>query len=213
MSDTASAVAAPVSARTSLDATTLCVPVGHYRLRLIAEEPLQLPPYAGSAWRGLLGHRLRAAACVTGLRKCTGCLLRTSCVYAYVFETPPPPDTTRMRRYPAAPHPFVLAPRPQRARRTPRRPRWPRTARRARRPPRREPRSQGARCRGSRGSRQVRPIARMDSTSFRFCGARRPGRFARRLGRRVHQYHEIRLLYTRFSWYKKSDDPTRRHSQ
>jgi len=27
-----------------------------------------------------------------------------------VFETPPPSDTTKMRKYPFAPHPFVITP-------------------------------------------------------------------------------------------------------
>ncbi len=39
---------------------------------------------------------------------CAQCLLQRSCVWPYVFETPPPPDTEKMRRYPSAPHPFAL---------------------------------------------------------------------------------------------------------
>ncbi|MFB6261443.1 MAG: CRISPR-associated protein Cas6, partial [Thiohalorhabdaceae bacterium] len=37
--------------------------------------------------------------------------MRSRCSYAYLFETPPPPGSEKMRRYPAAPHPFVLDPR------------------------------------------------------------------------------------------------------
>lgn len=41
---------------------------------------------------------------------CEPCLLRGKCVYSYVFETPPPPDTSKMKKYPFAPHPFVITP-------------------------------------------------------------------------------------------------------
>lgn len=92
------------------EALKLMVPIGHYRLGCIARDPVRLPAYAGSAWRGLLGHALKRAVCVTRRPECPGCRLRPSCIYTYVFETPPPPESTRMRRYPAAPHPFVLAP-------------------------------------------------------------------------------------------------------
>lgn len=64
--------------------------------------------YLGSAWRGAFGHALKAAACVTGLPVCKGCELFHSCTYSYVFETPPPRDASKLRRYPSAPHPFVL---------------------------------------------------------------------------------------------------------
>ncbi|MEA3644219.1 MAG: hypothetical protein VBE63_30485, partial [Lamprobacter sp.] len=30
-----------------------------------AQEPIRLPTYSGSAWRGLLGHSLRRSVCVT----------------------------------------------------------------------------------------------------------------------------------------------------
>lgn len=39
---------------------------------------------------------------------CPECLLYRSCVFPYLFETPPPRDSRKMRKYPAAPHPFVL---------------------------------------------------------------------------------------------------------
>jgi len=41
---------------------------------------------------------------------CESCLLKGKCVYSYIFETPPPSDTSKMRKYPFAPHPFVITP-------------------------------------------------------------------------------------------------------
>ncbi len=91
------------------------LPVGRYRMRFAAAGRLAMGDrYLGSAWRGALGHALKKTVCVTRERDCPTCLLYRSCVYPYVFETPPPPDTGKMRCYPAAPHPFVLEPEPPR---------------------------------------------------------------------------------------------------
>jgi hypothetical protein len=90
----------------------LDLPLSRHRLHLTAETAVHLPPYAGSAWRGALGHALRRTVCVTGGRHCPDCLLYRSCVYPYVFETPPPERAEKLRKYPAAPHPFVVEPWP-----------------------------------------------------------------------------------------------------
>lgn len=87
-------------------------PVARYRLNLRATSAIRLPAYAGSAWRGALGHALKRTVCVTGARHCPDCLLYRSCVYPYVFETPPPENAAKLRKYTAAPHPFVIEPWP-----------------------------------------------------------------------------------------------------
>jgi hypothetical protein len=86
------------------------LPIGRYRLRYQAVDAVRLPEYAGSTLRGALGYALKRTVCVTHEPACAACLLYTSCAYAYVFETPPPPGSAKMRLYPAAPHPFVLEP-------------------------------------------------------------------------------------------------------
>ena len=86
--------------------------IGHYRFHFRSVNALRLPAYAGSAWRGLFGHALKQTVCVTREPDCTKCLLYRNCSYAYIFETPPPVDTDRMKRYTAAPHPFVIYPLP-----------------------------------------------------------------------------------------------------
>ncbi|MBM4288825.1 MAG: hypothetical protein FJ135_11930, partial [Deltaproteobacteria bacterium] len=70
------------------------------------QEELLLPAFKGSALRGAFGHALKKVTCVQRRAACDDCLLRATCVYLYVFETPPPPDSRRLRLYPAAPHPF-----------------------------------------------------------------------------------------------------------
>lgn len=79
------------------------------RFRFQALEPIRLPAYTGSAWRGLLGRCLRQTACVTRQPSCDGCLLIQNCVYSTFFETPPASPETAVR-YTALPHPFVLEP-------------------------------------------------------------------------------------------------------
>ncbi|ADE15892.1 conserved hypothetical protein [Nitrosococcus halophilus Nc 4] len=84
------------------------LPLAGYRLIFSMPEATVLPAYAGSAWRGVLGRALKQTVCVARGTPCGECMLARSCVYPYIFETPPPPDSRKMRRYNAAPHPFVL---------------------------------------------------------------------------------------------------------
>jgi len=79
-------------------------------LELRALTAISLPPYKGSALRGGFGHAFRKVVCAVRKNDCTDCLLKHRCAYSYVFETPPPPDTTMLRKYPRAPHPFVIEP-------------------------------------------------------------------------------------------------------
>lgn len=84
--------------------------VARYRLTFRAPGGGRFGAYAGSAWRGALGHALKRVVCVTSQPACEPCLLYRSCAYPYIFETPPPPGAAKMRLYKAAPHPFVIEP-------------------------------------------------------------------------------------------------------
>jgi hypothetical protein len=79
-----------------------------YRFHFVMEEPVRLPHYTGSAWRGLLGHGLRRVACVTGQKQCEGCLLLDSCIYNHLFESRS--QESDSGRYRVRPHPYVLEP-------------------------------------------------------------------------------------------------------
>jgi len=90
-------------------------PLSHFRFAqfqfsLKALNCISLPVYKGSTFRGAFGHAFKKVVCVTRDRVCGTCLLKEKCVYSYVFETPPPSDTSKMRKYPYAPHPFVITP-------------------------------------------------------------------------------------------------------
>jgi len=81
-----------------------------YSLQLRAVDRIRLPPYKGAAFRGGFGYAFRRVVCALKKKTCDDCLLKARCVYAYIFETPPPPGTKIMRKYTRAPHPFVIEP-------------------------------------------------------------------------------------------------------
>lgn len=87
-------------------------PLRFARFQFVMEalEPLRLPPYKGSTLRGAFGVAFKEAACVSEEKVCARCLIAMNCPYHYVFDTPIPPGSLRMRKYTAAPHPFVLEP-------------------------------------------------------------------------------------------------------
>ncbi|MEK6749069.1 MAG: CRISPR system precrRNA processing endoribonuclease RAMP protein Cas6 [Pseudomonadota bacterium] len=88
--------------------TAPVLPVARFRLRFLPRGVLRFPDYAGSAWRGAFGHALKRSVCVTRTKSCAACLLYRTCPYPYLFETPPPADAAKMRRYAAAPHPWLI---------------------------------------------------------------------------------------------------------
>jgi hypothetical protein len=73
-----------------------------------ATTRIELPSYLGSTLRGAFGMALRRSACALRRQECSTCLLRTSCIYSYTFETPLVSGSEDQRRYATAPHPFVL---------------------------------------------------------------------------------------------------------
>ncbi len=80
------------------------------RFILVPVEPIILPPYKGSTLRGAFGHAFRKVVCIVKDKDCVDCLLRSRCAYSYIFETPTPEGTSRMKKYPYVPHPFVITP-------------------------------------------------------------------------------------------------------
>ncbi len=84
------------------------IPIKTYRFYFTTESPVRLPSFPGSAWRGAFGHALKKTVCVVRNTPCNQCMLKNACAYSYVFETPPPANAEKMRKYTAAPHPFVL---------------------------------------------------------------------------------------------------------
>lgn len=83
-------------------------PIARLRLRFSGTVHQNAARYLGSAWRGVFWRALYNLVCVTRCVRCQDCLLYRSCVYPYIFETPPPDGARKHGGYPAVPHPFVL---------------------------------------------------------------------------------------------------------
>ena len=83
--------------------------LSRYRFALTADDPMLLPPYKGSTLRGGFGHAFKRMVCFQPrVKTCRECLLRYTCPYAYVFETPVPPETEVLSKNEYAPRPLVI---------------------------------------------------------------------------------------------------------
>ena len=83
-----------------------------YLFTIEAKDQLILPYYKGSTFRGAFGSAFRRIVCALRSQECAQCMLKTSCIYSYVFETSPHVNTTimSMHSYTRIPHPFVIEP-------------------------------------------------------------------------------------------------------
>lgn len=85
--------------------------LSRYRFTLVADELLTLPPWKGSALRGGFGHAFKSMVCFQpAVKTCADCLLRYTCPYPYIFETPLPPETELLSSADRVPPPLILEP-------------------------------------------------------------------------------------------------------
>lgn len=82
--------------------------ITQYEMQARVLAPLVLPEYTGSTLHGAFGAALRRLSCLTGMPQCQACSLRFSCAYSYCYETPVAVDSPLMRKYPSAPHPWLI---------------------------------------------------------------------------------------------------------
>ncbi|MBI5326725.1 MAG: CRISPR system precrRNA processing endoribonuclease RAMP protein Cas6 [Deltaproteobacteria bacterium] len=81
-----------------------------FSLSLKAKDPIVMPPYKGSTFRGGFGHAFKKIVCTVKRQTCDNCLLKSKCIYCYIFETPPPEGSKALRNYKSIQHPFVIEP-------------------------------------------------------------------------------------------------------
>ena len=80
-------------------------PIARFRFRVRALQPIELPPYTGSTWRGLLATALRDSVCVPRIPNCAPCLVTLFCAFHRFFEQGEGDQDPRFRHASA---PFVL---------------------------------------------------------------------------------------------------------
>lgn len=85
-------------------------PIARFRFKFRAITEVHLPDYSGSTFRGAFGNVLKKAVCIRSDRNCENCLIRDTCIYLWIFETPTPNDSAFLKKSGAAPHPFIFEP-------------------------------------------------------------------------------------------------------
>lgn len=83
--------------------------VAKFKFIIQATQPLWLPEYKGSTFRGAFGVTFKRIVCVDNKQQCEQCLLKDKCVYYAVFESSNPGTLPELDS-PKIPHPFVLEP-------------------------------------------------------------------------------------------------------
>ena len=82
--------------------------VGVYRLAFEPRSTINLPPYTGSAWRGLLGTAPKHLFCPWEKKACRQCLVQHSCPYYILYE-----ETSHESGFADVPRPYILCPLPE----------------------------------------------------------------------------------------------------
>lgn len=87
------------------------IPIYKFNFQLEALEDMNLPRYKGSMFRGAFGTAFRRSVCVTKLKVCDNCILKSQCSYFKIFETEVPDNNIKvLNKVKKHPHPFVLHP-------------------------------------------------------------------------------------------------------
>ena len=86
------------------------IPFTRLKIHLRAVDPIRLPSFSGSAFRGGFGAALRRACCTMEQQNCRDCMLRKSCVYSAVFETISDHISRQGYQLSDFPRPFIIEP-------------------------------------------------------------------------------------------------------
>ncbi|MDG5816165.1 CRISPR system precrRNA processing endoribonuclease RAMP protein Cas6 [Chitinispirillales bacterium ANBcel5] len=92
----------------NISKNTLQVPFTRVLVTLELSSGRPVSHFPETTLKGGIGYTLKELVCLTGAKTCDNCMLNASCAYAFLFETPPPPDAPRMKKYRTVPHPFTM---------------------------------------------------------------------------------------------------------
>lgn len=79
-----------------------------WRLAFRTDRSGRLPPWLGSAWRGLLGHALADAVCTCDRKLSGHCSLESTCPYIELFEPRFCSSESILQPHQSAPAPYLL---------------------------------------------------------------------------------------------------------
>jgi hypothetical protein len=82
------------------------------RLRITFEaiEPITLPSYKGSSFRGCLGETLRVEVCKPKLKNCEPCKEKFDCAFSQLYNSYVLPEHPHYRKFSKSPHPYIINP-------------------------------------------------------------------------------------------------------
>ena len=66
------------------------------------------PLFLEALFRGGFGYILKNSVCQKKNRKCNECLLKSTCIYIYLFETQAPKDIEKIKKYEHVPKPYTM---------------------------------------------------------------------------------------------------------
>ena len=97
-----------------MNSLTFLPSVNFVRLQVTFEaiEPIVLPVYKGSAFRGCLGETLKSEACSNRGQPCEKCTEQFGCPFSQLYNSYVPPQHPNQRKYPKSPHPYIIDPMP-----------------------------------------------------------------------------------------------------
>ncbi len=84
------------------------------RIKVVFEalEPVFLPRYKGSAFRGCLGEAMRKQTCRYRGANCQECKEKYTCAFSKLFNSFVEPGHPHHNKFPKSPHPYIIVPLP-----------------------------------------------------------------------------------------------------
>jgi hypothetical protein len=89
----------------------IAIPYRLFTIDLDLQSDKPVSRFLAATLRGGFGYTLKRLVCSFRSSECTRCLLKSKCIYSFLFETAPSPDAPRLRKYRTVPRPFAFRPR------------------------------------------------------------------------------------------------------
>jgi len=84
------------------------IKLAYLRIVIVAQTDIEWPPFKGALLRGSFGKILRGMVCLRSGEICKECVIKFTCPYSYLFESPSRSGSGWSASY--DPHPFIIEP-------------------------------------------------------------------------------------------------------